>query len=220
VLKNLGLIPRRADLSRAAFREYYETRHAPLALRHLRSFRRYVRNYVVDATPADPPFDSLSEFWYESQADIDAVIGVLTSSAGEALREDEARFMDRARIRIVRVEETLLFGPLRGTEEGIVTRHALLLERAAGSAATDFHADVQRLCAALLAPRATGFTRLQLELPLDPDEAGLALDAVLTAWPAATGTMPFGALPELATIAGTTSLRLEGIETAPGLLRD
>lgn len=220
MLKNLGLIPRRTDLSRAAFREYYETRHAPLALRHLRSFRRYVRNYVVDATPADPLFDSLSEFWYDTQADIDAVIGVLTSPAGEALREDEARFMDRSRIRIVRVQESLLFGPPRGTEDGIVPRHALLLGRAAGSVATDFHADVHRLCAALLAPRATGFTRLQLELPVDPDEADLALDAVLTAWPAVGGASPFGTMPELATIAGTTRLRLEGIETAPGRLRD
>ena len=67
VLKNLGLIPRRADLTRAAFREHYERRHAPLALRQLRTFHRYVRNHVVDAAPADPPFDALSEFWYETR---------------------------------------------------------------------------------------------------------------------------------------------------------
>ena len=68
MIKNLGLIPRRANLSRPAFREYYEQRHAPLALQHLRSFRRYVRNHVVAATPADPPFDALSEFWYDGVA--------------------------------------------------------------------------------------------------------------------------------------------------------
>ena len=104
MIKNLGLIPRRADLTRPAFREYYERRHAPLALRHLRWFRRYVRNHVVAAAPADPPFDALSEFWYDSAADLDAVIAFLTSPAGAVLRDDEAQFMNRSAIRIVRTE--------------------------------------------------------------------------------------------------------------------
>jgi uncharacterized protein (TIGR02118 family) len=220
VLKNLGLIPRRPDLTRAAFREHYERRHAPLALRHLRTFHRYVRNHVVEGVPADPPFDSLSEFWYASQADIDAVIAILGSATGEVLREDEARFMDRAGIRIVRVEETLLFGPARATEDGIVPKHALLLHRAADARAEDFRADVHRLCAGLLAPRSPGFARLQLDLPVDPDEPDLALHAVLTAWPDAAGPVPFETLPSLATVPAVTRLRLESIETPPRQLRD
>lgn len=220
MIKNLGLIPRRPDLTRATFREHYELRHAPLALRQLRTFARYVRNHVVDAAPADPPFDSLSEFWYADQADLDAVIAILTSPAGEALRADEARFMDRAAIRIVRVEELLLFGPARGTEDGVVEKHALLLGRADGATAGDFRADVQRLCAALLAPRAPGFARLQLDLPVEPDAPELALHALVTAWPDAAGPTPFATLPSLPTVAGVTRLRLESIETPPGLLRD
>jgi uncharacterized protein (TIGR02118 family) len=220
MIKNLGLIPRRADLTRAAFRNYYERRHAPLALQHLRHFRRYVRNHVVAAAPADPPFDALSEFWYDSAADLDAVIAVLTSAAGAVLRDDEAQFMDRSGIRIVRVQESLLFGPARGTEEGVVTKHALLLHRAAGTRAADFHGDVQRACAALLEPRQAAFVRLQLELPVDPDEPGLALDALLTAWPNAEARAPFDALPELASVAGVTRLRFESIETPPALLHD
>lgn len=220
MLKNLGLIPRRPDLTRAVFRDHYELRHAPLALRYLRSFHRYVRNHVVVASPVDPPFDSLSEFWYESQADIDAVIAVLASPTGEALREDEARFMDRGRIRIVRAEEVLLFGPARATEQGVVAKHALLLDRAAGASAGDFRADVQRLCAELLAPRAPGFARLQLDMPVDPDEPALALHAVLTAWPDAAGPVPFESLPSLPAVAAVTRLRLESIETPPRLLRD
>jgi len=220
MIKNLGLIPRRADLTRAAFRDYYERRHAPLALEHLRQFRRYVRNHVVAATPADPPFDALSEFWYDSAADLDAVVAVLTSPAGAVLREDEAQFMDRAGIRIVRVQESLLFGPARGTEEGAVTKHALLLRRAAGTRAAEFQADVQRACASLLEPRRAAFARLQLELPIEPDEPGLALDALLTAWPDPDGRASFDDLPELANVAGMIRLRFESIETPPALLRD
>lgn len=220
MLKNLGLIPRRADLDRPAFRDYYESRHAPLALRHLRQFRRYVRNHVVAATPADPPFDALSEFWFDSAADIDAVIAFLGSPAGAVLREDEARFMDRAGVRIVRVAESLLFGPARATEDGVVTKHALLMRRAPGARAADFQADLQRACAVLLEPRSPAFVRLQLELPVDPEELGLPLDALLTAWPGADGRAPFAGLPELASFGAITRLSFESIETPPQLLRD
>jgi uncharacterized protein (TIGR02118 family) len=220
MLKNLGLIPRRADLSRAAFRDHYETRHAPLALRYLRTLRRYVRNHVVDARPADPPFDALSEFWFDNEADVKRVIDFLGSPAGEVLREDEARFMDRSRVAIMRVEETLLFGPARATEDGVVSKQALLLSRAAGAGADAFRADVERLCAELLRPRATGFGRLYLDLPIARADAKLAFDALITAWPDDPGRALFGELPELSNVAGSTHLWFESHETPPQLLRD
>jgi hypothetical protein len=135
------------------------------------------------------------------------------------LREDEAQFMDRTGIRIVRAQESLLFGPARGTESGLVTKHALLLRRAAGARTADFQADVQRACAALLEPRQSAFVRLQLDVPGNPDEPDLALDALLTAWPGADGRGPFDGMPELPT-AEMTRLRFESIETPPELLRD
>jgi uncharacterized protein (TIGR02118 family) len=220
MIKNLGLIPRRADLTRQAFRNYYEHRHAPLALEHLRLFRRYVRNHVVAAAPVDPPFDALSEFWYDTAADLDAVVAILSSPAGAVLREDEAQFMNRDGIRIVRTQESLLFGPARGTETGVVSKYALLLRRAAEASAVDFQADVQRTCAALLEPRQSAFARLQLDMPENPDEPDLALDAVLTAWPDAEGREPFDGVPALPTVTEMIRLRLESIETPPELLRD
>ncbi|MBP8235890.1 MAG: EthD domain-containing protein, partial [Rhizorhabdus sp.] len=45
--KTIGFMPRRADISRADFRAYYETRHAVLAV-PLFPFRRYRRNHLVD----------------------------------------------------------------------------------------------------------------------------------------------------------------------------
>ena len=46
-MKTIGLMPRRPDMSRAAFRDHYENRHAPLALGKF-PFEKYVRNHVVD----------------------------------------------------------------------------------------------------------------------------------------------------------------------------
>ena len=142
------------------------------------------------------------------------------ASLGAVLRDDEAQFMNRSGVRIVRAEEQLLFGPARSTEQGVVAKQALLMHRASDTTATDFHADVERACAALLEPRAPAFARLQLDLPVNPEEPGLALDALLMAWPDADGRAAFEGLPELPSVAATTRLWFESIETPPELLRD
>jgi hypothetical protein len=148
------------------------------------------------------------------------VIAFLISPAGAVLRDDEAQFMNRSAIRIVRTEESLLFGPARATEQGVVTKQALLMHRAREASVADFRADVERACAALLEPRAPGFARLHLDLPIDPEEPELALDALLTAWPDTDGRAAFDQLPQLASVGATTRLRFESIETPPELLRD
>ena len=102
----------------------------------------------------------------------------------------------------------------------MVTKQPLLLCRATYGSAADFRADVERACAALLEPRAPAFARLQLDLPVDPEELGLTLDALLTAWPDANGRAAFDQLPELPSVGATTQLRFESIETPPELLRD
>ena len=94
------------------------------------------------------------------------------------------------------------------------------MRRASEASAADFRADVERVRAALLEPRAPAFARLQLDLPVDPEEPGLAHDALLTAWPDADGRAAFDQLPELPSVGATTRLRFESIETPPGLLRD
>ena len=99
-------------------------------------------------------------------------------------------------------------------------KQAVLMRRASEASATEFRVDVERACAALLEPRAPGFARLQLDLPVDPEEPGLVLDALLTAWPDADGRAAFDQLPELPSVGATTRLRFESIETPPELLRD
>ena len=94
------------------------------------------------------------------------------------------------------------------------------MHRAREASVADFRADVERACAALLEPRAPDFARLQLDLPVDPEERGLALDALLIAWPDADGRAAFDQLPELPSLAATTRVWFESIETPPELLRD
>jgi len=69
-VKTIVMSRRRPELTRDAFRDYYETRHAPLAIRHVR-FTKYVRNHLI--APSNAEFDVVSEFWLPDPAEIDAL---------------------------------------------------------------------------------------------------------------------------------------------------
>jgi len=151
-VKTIALFRRRPDLDRDAFREYYETRHAPLATQHIR-FAKYVRNHLV--APTNAGFDVVSEFWLADPADATTLA---TSPTGEMLRADAANFMAPEQFRAA-AEESLLAGSPRGHERGRVQKYALLLNRRAYAAEADFIADTRdwgrRLAEATRARRVT-----------------------------------------------------------------
>ncbi|MBP1690115.1 MAG: ethyl tert-butyl ether degradation EthD [Deltaproteobacteria bacterium] len=120
-LKALALMPRRLDLTREQFRRYYETHHTPLALRFF-SFRKYVRNHLLDAP--DIGFDCVSEFWPRR---VEATFALMQTKVGERMREDERQFTDQPRIVSGACEETQLAGAPRSDDETGVTKLALLL---------------------------------------------------------------------------------------------
>ena len=130
-MKALAFMPRRPDLTRAAFRDYYETRHAPLALRYLQ-FVRYVRNHVIDGP--DLGFDCISEFWPRS---MEATAALMRTKVGERLRADERELADQARLVSSGCEQLLIAGPPRGDDETGMRKVALLLRTALDGAALD-----------------------------------------------------------------------------------
>ena len=92
MIRVLACLVRRPDLTREAFRQHYEERHAPLARSILPPFTHYLRNHVVEG---DVPFDVMTEFGYASGDAIAELNRVLASDAGDPIRADEERFMDR-----------------------------------------------------------------------------------------------------------------------------
>ncbi|OHT20286.1 EthD domain-containing protein [Edaphosphingomonas haloaromaticamans] len=93
MMKSIGFLPRLAGIARPDFRNYYETRHAPLADSYFH-FAGYVRNHIVDGQ--EPGFDCISEFW---TADPAAIATLLAGEAGERMRADERNFADSPNIR-------------------------------------------------------------------------------------------------------------------------
>lgn len=122
--KSIALLSRRADISRESFRDYYETRHAPLAICHF-PFAKYVRNHLLSLP--DIGFDTISEFWSDDYGAIGELMG---SAVGDMMREDERRFMDQSMIRSALSTEYLIHGPARHVERAPRSRVAVLLGRA------------------------------------------------------------------------------------------
>lgn len=110
--KFVGLIKRRADYTPEAFREYYETRHVPLAKELIDEyFADYRRNYptFVAALESDGPetapadaYDCVTEIWFEDGV-FERMQAMLAANPDRAKRieEDEARFMDRMQVRLM-----------------------------------------------------------------------------------------------------------------------
>jgi uncharacterized protein (TIGR02118 family) len=156
-VKTVGLMPRRPDLTRAAFRTHYETRHAPLALGKF-PFEKYIRNHIVASDPDPIGFDCLSEFWVGDVAEIHRI---MAGPIGDIMREDERRFTDQPNIGPAVAEEIHIFGPARIVDDGIMHKEILLIRLASDATQDAFIAKAAEWGCELAA--AGGLLRLTLD---------------------------------------------------------
>ena len=204
-MKTVGLMPKRQDISRAAFRDHYENRHAPLALSKF-PFEKYVRNHLVAADPDLIGFDCLSEFWVGDVAEIHRI---MAGPIGDIMREDELRFTDQRKIGPAVAEETHLAGPARIVDDGITAKEILLIRPASGVSQIAFIDSVTQWGRGLAAGSAGRLTRVTLDtvVPFEgrpfPD-----FSAILYGWGSGLWDAP---LPDAVEIYGR--LRTESFET-------
>jgi len=99
MIKSMTLIKRKPGLSREEFITHYEEVHAPLALKHFPTFKRYVRNYVIAPPDAEEPdFDCITEIWFddiEGAMAVTEALGDYKTEVGRIFLDDEEKFMDR-----------------------------------------------------------------------------------------------------------------------------
>ena len=110
MIKLVFTIRRREGMTREEFQRYWREEHGPLVKRHAAALRirRYVQTHARD-TDFDEAvsssrgselrvYDGVAELWWDS---LDDLLFVLTSeagqAAGQALLEDEGRFIDLPR---------------------------------------------------------------------------------------------------------------------------
>ena len=104
-LKLITFNTRKHGLSPQAYQDYWENRHGQLVLRNLAAMRRYVQNHAVLSSydcGAEPDFDGMLEGWLASYEALQA--GAETAEI-QAVRTDEANFIDPARFRFMFVRD-------------------------------------------------------------------------------------------------------------------
>jgi uncharacterized protein (TIGR02118 family) len=99
MVKLVGLIRKRGDLTTEQFRAHWLEIHAPLA-RQLPGLRRYTVNFIDREASPNAVYDGFSELWFDSTEALDAA---LASPIGEAIAADIPKFMDEL-VRVI-VEE-------------------------------------------------------------------------------------------------------------------
>jgi len=110
--KILLFMKRRPGMTLEDFRNYYETRHAPLALQQGSSMARYIRRYIEpQPNPAtgeagELPYDVVTELWFSEEKAFRGTVAYLsTTIMPDEIVEDEKKLFDRSTMRMATVIE-------------------------------------------------------------------------------------------------------------------
>lgn len=177
-MKTLAFMPRRPDISRQAFRRYYEDKHAPLGAGYF-PFTNYVRNHLSEPEGENEQgpagFDCFSEFWMN---DVRDAATLMDGPVGAIMKKDERNFTDQPRISPFGTEEVLVSGPPRDREREGQLRTLILIDRIDDGAERPALIDAARAIGT-----AAACERVTIDF-LTPFRPGLALgaDAVISLW--------------------------------------
>jgi len=102
--KMIGLLPRRSDMSREEFREYWTTTHAEITSK-VPGLRSYVQNLCLPDENGDPPYDGVAVLGFD---DDESMRKALATSEWEAVLADVPKFVDDSRIVIMTGEDNIV----------------------------------------------------------------------------------------------------------------
>ncbi|MEU6408103.1 EthD domain-containing protein [Microbispora sp. NPDC046933] len=110
MIKFAFMINRIDGMTFEEFVEYHRNHHAPL-FTSIPEARRHVKKYTVShPVPADgypsPPYDGLTEIWFESWADHDAFFA--SKNYKELVNPDESKFIDMDSVAVMVTEEKVV----------------------------------------------------------------------------------------------------------------
>lgn len=123
MIKLVFCLRRRPEMTLAEFQAYWREKHAPLVKSHAETLkiRRYVQTHTTDnpalqeamaaSRSAQEAYDGVAELWWDSLEDfIQAGTTAEGRAAGQALLEDESKFIDLERCSLWIGEEHTVVG--------------------------------------------------------------------------------------------------------------
>ncbi len=109
MIKLCILVPRRKDLTREEFSDFWKNVHGPLFASQpdvKKHVRRYIQAHSTGQSLAQfptAPYDGIAEIWFDSLEDITAVFG--TQNYLDNIAPNEAEFIDRENIQWIYATE-------------------------------------------------------------------------------------------------------------------
>ncbi len=102
--KMVGLLPRRPDMSREQFQEYWTTTHAEITAK-IPGLRSYVQNICLPDENGDPAYDGVALLAFD---DMESMQKALGTPEWEAVLDDVPKFVDDARVVIMIAEDNVV----------------------------------------------------------------------------------------------------------------
>jgi hypothetical protein len=212
MMKSIGLLSRRASLSRVEFHDYYESNHAPLAIGYF-PFARYVRNHLLDEESIG--FDTIAEFWGE---DMPKIAALMQTEVGEIMRADEVRFMDRAAIRSGGALERHVAGSARGPESASLGKQVWLVRATGGLTGEPLAAALAAWGATVAGRLGAACERVTLDLVGSWTATPLPCDALLWLWLRDRVAVETTSVPEPPGLQRWRVARVRPCETPPAVM--
>jgi uncharacterized protein (TIGR02118 family) len=212
-MKTVALMSRKPGMTRAEFRDYYETTHAVLGMRFF-EFQKYIRNHVVEPSENCSPFDTFSEFW---QASLSEVHAAMSGPIGAIMRRDGSRFIDRSLQRLACAEEFLITGAPRGVDPLPARKTCLFLNVSRGLDRSEVLDAATRWGDEIAGAAADRIVRVTMDWIAPFETAAFPYDAILSIWPA-QDAMDLRPAPLPDGIAVGAAASVEACETPPGVL--
>ena len=109
MVKLIGLLKRKDGITQEEFSQYWEEKHAPLIVKLFPEMKRYVQNHAVKLPGGgEPPFDGVSEVWYDDLQSCQTAAKFWQSDEGKVIRDDEEKFIDRSKMVFLVAEEKVI----------------------------------------------------------------------------------------------------------------
>lgn len=112
MIKWVGVVKRRPDITHAEFLRHWRDVHGPLAAA-MPGLRRYVQNPPLEVPGREPRYDGVAELWFDDLASLRASF---QSPQGQKVGADQAEFIDQEHSFSLFVEEREV--PLRPAGDG------------------------------------------------------------------------------------------------------
>lgn len=112
MIKIMCFLKRKEGMSPAAFKDYYETTHAPLIEKMLPFYKTFTRNFFAPVQDYETghmdniseqglDFDVVTELTFETQEDYDKIVaGLSDPDIGAIITADEVNIFDRSKMRV------------------------------------------------------------------------------------------------------------------------